>query len=303
MDAVGGDQHVAPAPCAPSAKLRGDAGGILREARRSRVPAWTAPAPSRASRRPPAAASAAGRDGWSIAASGSRRRGRAARARCLAEAVGVDEFLRGDAGRGQRLAEAQLGQLAHRMRLQVDADAERPDLARRSRSTCASMPAACSASAVVSPPMPPPMMIARMRLSPPGAASRPASAHRAEESATAWRCGPSAPRHTRRLREGAGVTIGESLGAQDVDALAGEADRRHQPVPQPPAIAVMADAGGCVFGSREARGRRASARPSGRPAAGDAPSSRNCASRPSRAAPCRRGCRRSPARPLPRVKS
>jgi len=48
----------------------------------------------------------------------------------LAEAVGIDEFLRGDAGLRELVAEAELGQFPHRVGLQVDADTTRAHIRR-----------------------------------------------------------------------------------------------------------------------------------------------------------------------------
>ena len=49
----------------------------------------------------------------------------------LAEAVVEAQLLRLDRERGELFLQAQLGQLAHAVRQQVDADAQRPDLRRR----------------------------------------------------------------------------------------------------------------------------------------------------------------------------
>ena len=90
----------------------------------------------------------------------------------LAERLAIDELavpreegvvLRLAGGRDQRVLEPERAQLLHRMRADVDADAERPHFGAASNTRMRrATPEACSAKASAEPPIPPPMTIASM---------------------------------------------------------------------------------------------------------------------------------------------
>ena len=132
VDAVGGDQQRGHRTVAHASRRRDRAMNVARTPSGSarsvatRWPRWMRSPPTRRAARHRAALAAGRRGGSRSAASGSRRRRRAARPRCARRAWCSRRARRAATpARVERRAQAQLVELAHRVRQQVDADAER----------------------------------------------------------------------------------------------------------------------------------------------------------------------------------